>query len=139
MKKKDQKSGAPTTGTRNYAEWVSFAISVAILFTLAGYLGSRALEQEKHFFSVEIKPLVDKVQERDGRFILPLKVEHPEGRTFAKLVVELKIESAQGVVTKREMEFDYLAEKGNQVVYVYLEESPQSAKVTATPLYYTLE
>lgn len=124
---------------RTFAEWISFSFSLLIVLALGTFLGARMLEKEKTYFSVEAKALFDDGKRADGKYILPIQVSYPKGRTFAKLTVRVTWMEDEKTTNSQDIELEYLAEKARQTTYLYFSEDPRNLKITVTPLRYTLE
>jgi uncharacterized protein (TIGR02588 family) len=121
------------------AEWVTLGVSLAIILGVAGYLLYQALQNEPPFIAPEIRPVLERVERRNGQYILPVEVRNPGRRTLRDLKIEISWQSAEGSKEHIDFTIDYLGESSTQTVFFYLNEDPKSLQPEVRPTHYRLD
>ena len=134
-----KKAGRGRSGPRKLAEWVSLGISAALIATLAGYLVYQGLQPQPPYVAAEAQVLMNRVLEKDGKYILPIEVVNHGRLTLRELNVEVEYRGPDGKQETREFTIDYLGEQSKQKIYLYFDQHPRDLQVKAEPLTYRLD
>lgn len=126
-------------GPRRLAEWVSFAVSLALVLGVVAHLLWRMREPVTEAVSARVTPQLAQVSEQSGRFVLPLAIENPGARTVRDLQVRIEYRGARGATESMELLIDYVGQASEQLVYIYFEDDPRSLSVRAEPISYRLD
>jgi uncharacterized protein (TIGR02588 family) len=129
----------PRRGPRQLAEWLSFAVSLALVLALAAHLLWRMREPVTDTIHVLVRAQLDEVSEHDGRFILPLGLKNPGARTVRDLQVRIEYRAPGGARESMDVLVDYLGKSAEEVIFAYFSEDPRSLSVHAEPISYRLE
>ena len=131
--------GKGRSGVRKVAEWVTLGISVALILGLAGYLVYQALQPQPPYVPAEAQVLMNRVIEKEGKYILPIEIINHGRLTLRDLTVEVEYRSPDGKTETHELTIDYLGEQSRQKAYVYFDEHPRGLQVKANPTTYRLD
>lgn len=126
-------------GPRRLAEWVSFGISLALVLTLSAHLAWRLREPVTEVVDARVTPRFDRVAQQEGRFVLPLDIVNPGGRTIRDLQVRVEYRGAGGERRSMDLLVDYLGQSSEQVVYTYFRDDPRSLAVRAEAMSYRVD
>jgi uncharacterized protein (TIGR02588 family) len=129
----------PHRGPRQFAEWVSFGVSLALVLALVAHLLWRMRESVSDTIHASVRALLDKVSQHEGRFILPLEVKNPGARTLRDLQVRIEYRGPSGARESMDVLIDYVGQSAEQIIYAYFSQDPRSLSVRAEPLSYRLE
>ena len=127
------------SGGRKLAEWVTLAASGLLVLAVAGFLAYQALREDGPYIVAELRPLPERVEHRDGQFILPVEVRNGGDRTLRDFRGEVVLRAPDGSADRHEFRIDYLGERATATVYVYSREDPAPLHIDARPLDYRLE
>jgi uncharacterized protein (TIGR02588 family) len=128
-----------TRGPRRLAEWVTFGVSLALVLTLSAHLAWRLREPVTDVVDARVTPLFDRVAQQEGRFVLPLDITNPGGRTIRDLQVRVEYRGAGGERRSMELLVDYLGQSSEQVVYTYFRDDPRTLSVRAEAMSYRVD
>ena len=134
--KKDKKS---RSARQTLAEWVSLAISVALLLTIATYLVIQAIRSNGSVVPVRVVPQLDQIQEVEQGHYLPIRIENRGRRSVRDVKIELTYGTSPDQREQGEIEIDYLAEGATEEVYWIFREDPRTLNVQAKATQYRLE
>ena len=141
----DRKPGQPAKSRRSrrrrLAEWVSLGISVLLIAALAGYLVLEAVRSRSPYVPVEVRIELDQAHRTAGRFILPVTVKNLGNHTLrdVRVVIALRPGSGGGENKSQDFDIDYLGERAEQRLFVYLDEDPQTLTIEARAAQYRLD
>jgi uncharacterized protein (TIGR02588 family) len=79
------------------------------------------------------------VAQQEGRYVLPLAIVNPGGRTIRDLQVRVEYRGAGGERRNMELLLDYVGQSSEQVVYTYFREDPRTLSVRAEALAYRVD
>jgi uncharacterized protein (TIGR02588 family) len=125
-------------GPRRLAEWVSFAISLSLVLGVAAHLLWRMREPVTELVSARVTPQLDHVTEQSGRFLLPIAIENPSGRTVRDLQVRIEYRGARGTESM-DLLIDYIGQSSEQVVYTYFRKDPRTLSIHAEAISYRVD
>ena len=126
-------------GPRRLAEWVSFAVSLALVLGVVAHLLWRMREPVTEVVSARVTPQLAQVSEQSGRFVLPLAIENPGARTVRDLQVRVNYRGARGATESMELLIDSVGQSSEQLVYIYFDDDPRSLSVRAEPISYRVD
>jgi uncharacterized protein (TIGR02588 family) len=126
-------------GPRRLAEWITFGISLALVLALTAHLAWRLREPVTDVIDARVTPRFDRVAQQEGRYVLPLDIVNPGGRTIRDLQVRLDYRSAGGERRNMELLLDYVGQSSEQVVYTYFREDPRTLSIRAEALSYRVD
>lgn len=126
---------------RRLAEWLSLGASVLLIAALAGYLVFEAVRSRSPFVPVEVRIELDRAQRSAGRFILPVTVRNHGNHTLrdVRVVIEHRAASGDGEMQSHDFDIDYLGERAEQRLFVYLDEDPRTLTIEARAAQYRLD
>ena len=124
---------------RRAAEWVSLGISVALICLTAGYLVYDGLRSRSPVVPVDVRVELDRAVDTGGRYVLPLLVRNLGQRTLRDVRVEVSHQSDGAARQTQDFDIDYLGERAEQRIFVYLEEDPRTLSVEARAMQYRLD
>jgi uncharacterized protein (TIGR02588 family) len=131
--------GRQAGASRRFAEWISLGISAVLLLCLAGYLLLQALTPDSPYLLAEARPLTAEVEQKGGRFILPIEITNRGRRTLRELKVEVRMTEPSGQADTRDLAIDYLGEQSTQKVFLYFEQDPRTLQIEARPVHYLID
>jgi uncharacterized protein (TIGR02588 family) len=127
---------------RRLAEWVSLAISVALIAGIAAYLVTQGVRQQSPLLPFDVRIETERAVRRGERFVLPVMIKNLGDHTArdVRIVVEHQPRGGGGG-EKQEQDFDvdYLGEHAEQQIFVYLDEDPKTMTVSAKVVQYRLD
>ena len=127
-------------GPRKFAEWVSLAVSIVIIVTLAGYLLYEAVTGGGPIVPAEARVRLDQVSRAGERYVVPVEVSNRGERTMRDAKVEVTHKPSPDMPPQtQDFTIDYLAERSSQTIYIYFDRDPAQLDVRATVLHYRLE
>ena len=139
MSRDDDAETGRRFGGRKLAEWVTMGVSVVLVLGTAGYLVYLGLRADPPLVPVEVNVMIDRAENKDGRYVVPIEVRNRGRRTVKNLEVRLTQLSADGRQVSSEITIDYLGEGATAKAYVYLNRDPRVARPEAEPFSYQLE
>lgn len=128
-----------TRGPRRLAEWITFGLSLMLVLALAAHLAWRLREPVTELVDARITPRLDRVAQQEGRFVLPLDIVNPGGRTIRDLQVRVEYRGASGEPRSMDLLVDYLGQSSEQVVYTYFRDDPRTLSVRAEAMSYRVD
>jgi uncharacterized protein (TIGR02588 family) len=126
-------------GPRRLAEWVTFGVSLALVLTLSAHLAWRLREPATDVIDARVTPRFDRVAQQEGRFVLPLDIANPGGRTIRDLQVRVDYRGAGGERRSMDLLVDYIGQSSEQVVYTYFRDDPRTLSIHAEALSYRVD
>jgi uncharacterized protein (TIGR02588 family) len=126
-------------GPRRLAEWVTFGISLALVLALFAHLAWRMREPVTDVVDARVEPRLDRVAQQEGRFVLPLDIINPGGRTIRDLQVRIEYRGADGERRSMDVLVDYLGQSSEQVVYTYFRDDPRTLAIRAEAISYRVD
>jgi uncharacterized protein (TIGR02588 family) len=129
---------APSRGPRRFAEWLTFGISLALVLTVVVFLIWRLREPVTDTPPTQVSLQLDRITERDGRFVLPIEVKNRGARSIRDLQVRVDYRE-HGERRSMDVLVDYVGQSAEQVLFVYFREDPRSLSVRAEPISYRVE
>jgi uncharacterized protein (TIGR02588 family) len=126
-------------GPRRLAEWVSFGVSLALVLGVVAHLVWRLREPVTERVSARVTAQLDRVTEQSGRFVLPIAIENPGGRTVRDLQVRIEYRGDRGATESMELLIDYIGQASEQVVYTYFRRDPRTLSIRAEPISYQVD
>jgi uncharacterized protein (TIGR02588 family) len=126
-------------GPRRLAEWVTFGVSLALVLALSAHLAWRLREPVTDMIDARVTPRLDRVAEREGRFVLPLDIVNPGGRTIRDLQVRVEYRGTGGERRSMDLLVDYLGQSSEQVVYTYFRDDPRTLSIRAEAMSYRVD
>jgi uncharacterized protein (TIGR02588 family) len=131
---------SPRARHRRLAEWVSLGVSVLLIAALAGYLIFEGFRSRSPFVPVEVRIELDQAQRSAGRFILPVTVRNLGNHTLRDVRVVIEHGSpADPEKRGQDFDIDYLGERSEQRLFLYLDEDPKSLSIGARAAQYRLD
>lgn len=128
-----------TRGPRRLAEWITFGLSLTLVLALSAHLVWRLREPFTELVDARITPRLDRVARQEGRFVLPLDIANPGGRTIRDLQVRVEYRGAGGEARSMDLLVDYLGQSSEQVVYTYFRDDPRTLSIRAEALSYRVD
>jgi uncharacterized protein (TIGR02588 family) len=128
-----------TRGPRRLAEWITFGLSLTLVLALAAHLAWRLREPVTELVDARITPRLDRVAQQEGRFVLPLDIANPGGRTIRDLQVRVEYRGASGEPRSMDLLVDYLGQSSEQVVYTYFRDDPRTLSIRAEAMSYRVD
>jgi len=128
----------PARGPRRLAEWLSFAISLALVLALAGHLLWRLREPVADAVATQVSLQLDRVSEQQGRFVLPIEVKNLGARTVRELQLRVEYEE-RGQRRQLDVLIDYVGQSAAQLAFVYFSQDPRYLSVRAEPVSYLVD
>jgi uncharacterized protein (TIGR02588 family) len=128
-----------TRGPRRLAEWITFGLSLTLVLALSGHLAWRLREPVTELVDARITPRLDRVARQEGRFVLPLDIANPGGRTIRDLQVRVEYRGAGGEPRSMDLLVDYLGQSSEQVVYTYFRDDPRTLSIRAEAMSYRVD
>jgi uncharacterized protein (TIGR02588 family) len=128
-----------TRGPRRLAEWITFGLSLTLVLALSAHLAWRLREPVTEVVDARITPRLDRVAQQEGRFVLPLDIANPGGRTIRDLQVRVEYRGAGGELRSMDLLVDYLGQSSEQVVYTYFRDDPRTLSIRAEAMSYRVD
>jgi uncharacterized protein (TIGR02588 family) len=128
-----------TRGPRRVAEWITFGLSLTLVLALSAHLAWRLREPVTELVDARITPRLDRVAQQEGRFVLPLDIANPGGRTIRDLQVRVEYRGAGGELRSMDLLVDYLGQSSEQVVYTYFRDDPRTLSIRAEAMSYRVD
>ena len=126
-------------GPRRLAEWVTFGVSLALVLALSAHLAWRLREPVTDVIDARVTPRLDRVARQEGRFVLPLDIVNPGGRTIRDLQVRVEYRGTGGERRSMDLLVDYLGQSSEQVVYTYFRDDPRTLSIRAEAMSYRVD
>lgn len=126
-------------GPRRLAEWVTFGVSLALVLALSAHLAWRLREPVTDVIDARVTPRLDRVAEQEGRFVLPLDIVNPGGRTIRDLQVRVEYRGTGDERRSMDLLVDYLGQSSEQVVYTYFRDDPRTLSIRAEAISYRVD
>jgi uncharacterized protein (TIGR02588 family) len=126
-------------GPRLLAEWVTFGISLALVLALSAHLVWRMREPVTEVVDARVAPRLDRVVQQEGRFVLPLDITNPGGRTIRDVQVRIDYRGSGGERRSMEVLVDYLGQSSEQVIYTYFRDDPRTLSIRAEAISYRVD
>jgi uncharacterized protein (TIGR02588 family) len=126
-------------GPRRLAEWVTFGVSLALVLALSAHLAWRLREPVTDVIDARVTPRLDRVAEQEGRFVLPLDIVNPGGRTIRDLQVRVEYRGSGDERRSMDLLVDYLGQSSEQVVYTYFRDDPRTLSIRAEAISYRVD
>jgi uncharacterized protein (TIGR02588 family) len=129
---------------RRLAEWVSLGVSVVLIVAVSGYLVYDGVRSRSPFVPVEVRIELDRSQQRAGRHIVPVSVKNLGEHTLRDLRVTVAHRprnggDARGEKQSQDFDIDYLGERAEQRIFIYLDEDPATLTIEARATQYRLD
>ncbi|WP_438013642.1 hypothetical protein WMF18_22185 [Sorangium sp. So ce315] len=125
---------------RQLAEWVSLAVSAALILGLAVFLVYEGLTGSEGSVVPEVRALPERAEQHGGVWVLPVRVKNQGKQMLGDLGVELRYTPPGAREPERvEATIDYLGKRSEQVVYFYVPGDPRGMSVEARPLHYQVK
>lgn len=125
---------------RQLAEWVSLAVSTALILALVVFLVHAGLTSSQGSVVPEVQALPDRAEQQGDAWILPVRVKNGGRKMLGDLGVELRYTppGAQGP-ERVEATIDYLGKHSEQELYFYVPSDPRGMAVAARALHYQVK
>ena len=104
-------SGREGPRSRTAAEWITLAVSAALILAVAGLVTYLTVAGGDRPPVVVATPLTDAIRHEDGRSYLPVEVENRGDQTAQDVVIRAELATA-GAVETVEFTIDFLAGGG---------------------------
>lgn len=117
------------------AEWISFAIALAMILTLAGFLVYEGISRNEDYLPVAIDLQLDQAGPAGERFVLPIKVRNLGKATMRTFQIRVGF-NVPNAPPPMDLTIDFLGEGSEQTIHIYTETDPRGLKPFATPLAY---
>src|SRR5687767_15008379 len=124
---------------RKLAEWISLAVSIAIVGGLAAVLLRDALNGNGPYAVPTVQVVGSGIQQHGAVWIVPVSVENAGTQTLRDLDVELSYGRSGERAESDKVTIDYLGRECSEVVYFYLTQDPRRLKLEARPLHYRMK
>lgn len=131
--------GGATRGRRRLAEWVTFGVSLALVLALAAHLAWRLREPVTERVDARVAPRFDDISQQAGRYLLPLEIANPGGRTIRDLQVRIDYRGERGERRTMDVLVDYVGQGAEQVVYTYFRDDPRTLSIHAEAISYRVD
>lgn len=125
--------------TRKVAEWVSLALSIAIVGGLAVVLVRDALSGNGAFVVPSVTVLEQDIRQQGATWIVPVRVDNDAPRTLHDLDVELSHVRGGEPPQTDSVTLDYLGRGCSETVYFYLPHDPRAGTLHGKALHYRLD
>lgn len=132
----DEQSGSRDTASaqrasgRTRAEWVSLAISSAILLALTGLILFLYFSGGSNETVIEVRPQLTRVEQRSGEFYLPVTIENTGNATAEDVIVELTLTRSSGREEASEITISFLAGNDSEDATAVFSEDPRNGEVS---------
>ncbi|WP_437668935.1 hypothetical protein [Sorangium sp. So ce131] len=125
---------------RLLAEWVSLAVSTALILALAVFLVYAGLTNSEGSVVPEVQALPDRAEQQGGMWVLPVRVKNEGRQTLGDLGVELRYTPpGAGEPERVEATIDYLGKRSEKELYFYVPGDPRGMAVEARALHYQIK
>jgi uncharacterized protein (TIGR02588 family) len=130
---------------RRVAEWVSLGVSVLLIGALSAYLVYQGVSSRSPFVPVEVRIELDRSVQRAGRYVVPVTVKNLGDHTLRDLRVTIEHRRAGGGGggggdrESQDFDIDYLGERAEQRIFIYLDEDPRTLTIEARAVQYRLD
>ena len=121
---------------RSLAEWVTLAISAAIVLGLLGLVTYLYLDDGQTSAVIEVTPLIDETRESGARFYVPVEIENTGGRTVEQLLVTVSLALPDGSTEDAQFTVDFLAGGASQGAVASFSEDPREHEVSVGAVSY---
>jgi uncharacterized protein (TIGR02588 family) len=138
MNDKAKESRSSRSAKRKLAEWISLGVSVLLILGIATSLLVEALRGGWEYVPAEAVPQLERVVAQNGRYVLPIVVKNDGRHTMRDVRIEIEYE-VSGEPHKQDFTIDYLGERSEQTIYIYLDHDPRRLRIEARPVQYRLE
>lgn len=129
----------PRRGPRRLAEWLTFAISAALVLLLAGHLVWRASEPADDVAFAQVVVHRAEVREHAGRFALPIEIENPSRRAMRDVLIRVRRPGPENTRESVDVLVDYLGQRSSQTVYIYSSADPRVEPIDAEAVSYRVD
>jgi uncharacterized protein (TIGR02588 family) len=129
----------PARGPRRLAEWVTFGLSLTLVLALSAHLVWRMREPVTDVVDARVAPRFDRVVQQEGRFVLPLEVTNPGGRTIRDVQVRIEYRMPGDERRSLDVLVDYLGQSSEQVIYAYFRDDPRALSIHAEAISYRVD
>jgi uncharacterized protein (TIGR02588 family) len=129
----------PRRGPRRLAEWLTFAISAALVLALMAHLTWRLREPVDDVAFAHVVLHRAEVREQDGRFALPIEIENPSRRAMRDVLIRVRRPGPDNTRELVDVLVDYLGQRSSQTIYVYSSADPRSGAVDAEAISYRVD
>ena len=119
---------------RDLAEWVSLAVSLAIVVGIAGLVVYAHLARPNQPAVIQVAPRLGEVREAEGRYYLPVEVSNAGGQTVESLEVGLTLAGA-GEPETAQISIPFLAHRETIKTVVAFTRSPAEGELAVTLSY----
>ncbi|WP_437573253.1 hypothetical protein [Sorangium sp. So ce887] len=125
---------------RQLAEWVSLAVSTALILALVVFLVNAGLTSSQGSVVPEVQALPDRAKQQGDAWILPVRVKNGGRQMLGDLGVELRFTPPGARGPERvEATIDYLGKHSEQELYFYVPSDPRGMAVEARALHYQVK
>ena len=125
---------------RRVAEWVSLGVSVILIAAIAAYLVYHGLRPRSPFVPVEVRVEPDRSERRAERYIVPVTVKNLGDHTLRDLRITVEHQPRGGGESQsQDFDIDYICERAEQRIFVYLDEDPKTLTIEARAAQYRLD
>ena len=121
---------------RSLAEWVTLAISVAIVLGLLGLVTYLYLDDGLTSAVIEVTPLIGETRESGARFYVPVEIENTGGKTVEQLLVTVSLTLPNGSTEDAQFTVDFLAGGASQGAVASFSEDPREHEVGVSAVSY---
>lgn len=125
---------------RRLAEWISVAVSAALILGLAVFLVVAGLTGPEGSVVPEVRALPDRAEQHGDVWVLPVRVKNQGRQMLGDLGVELRYTPPGAPQPERvEATIDYLGKRSEQEVYFYVPGDPRGMSVEARALHFQVK
>ncbi|WP_437729843.1 hypothetical protein [Sorangium sp. So ce1335] len=125
---------------RQLAEWVSLAVSAALILGLAVFLVYEGLTGSEGSVVPEVRALPERAEQHGDVWVLPVRVKNQGKQMLGDLGVELRYTPPGAREPERvEATIDYLGKRSEQELYFFVPGDPRGMSVEARPLHYQVK
>ena len=125
-----QRQDNASSDTRSIAEWITLAISAAILLSIVGVLTWLSFRGVQHPPIIVVEPSLEQVRQDDSGYYLPVVIRNTGDTTVEEAIVQAELDTGSGQPETAEITIDFL-DGGEQAAGTFVfREDPASGELT---------
>jgi uncharacterized protein (TIGR02588 family) len=119
---------------KNWVEWVVFAVGLALVLSVLGYLVYDGATMGNDPPSIEVR--LGTPEQRTHNFIVPVMVTNHGDKTAEGITIEVLLEGGGQEQVRGELTVAFLPRRATREGFVTFQQDPRAARLTARVLGY---